>query len=595
MKPWISKRWNSEEASDSKAYMDDGRTHGANEKITRRATRRVASITQYLGQQNADRKSRPPSKKPGPWCGAFLAVQDGSVYVYVSQEKWEKAQKYVSSWLANVKHDTTNSFLDFKDLERGRGFLVYLSRTYPAITPFLKGIHLTLDSWRDGRDADGWKISKKDRATMKSYEQEDFDDGYFGKGEDDGSYINSSSPQKPPKLVTPVPRLLSDLEVLNEFFSTPEPPYRFVRGGKMTLVKYGFGDASKSGFGSTIETNDGIAYRYGVWSSSTQEESSNFRELENLAESLEMEGSLEKLTGCEIFLLTDNSTAELAFFKGTSSSPKLLKIIIRLRRLEMHSKCKINFIHVAGSRMIAQGTDGLSRGDLGEGVMKGSSMLSFVPLHLSAIHRSAHLLTWARTWIEPTLRQNEKLEILSEEDWFWRAHDIVGGANNADGIWIPKFKPGIFLWVPPPAAGQFAVEELRAARNKRTQSLHIFLIPRLFTPLWKRQLSRVSDLYLELPFVEGVWDKSIYHEPLTLVFIFPFLTHSPWRLRRSSTFLEMGRMLPRLWKEGNIPPGTLLRQLLSFSRDLESMSKDMVCKMLRSSRSCSFLYPETSE
>jgi len=317
--------------------------------------------------------------------------------------------------------------------------------------------------------------------------------------------------------------------------------------------------------------------------------------LENLAESLETEGSLDKLNGCEIFLLTDNSTAELAFFKGTSSSPKLLKIIIRLRRLEMYSKCKINFIHVAGSRMIAQGTDGLSRGDLGEGVMKGSSMLSFVPLHLTATHRSVQLLTWAKSWIEPTLRNNEKLEVLSEEDWFWRAHDIVGGGTNADGIWIPKFKAGIFLWLPPPAAGQFAVEELRAARNKRTQSLHIVLIPRLFTPLWKRQLSRVSDLYFELPFVEGVWDKSIHHEPLTLVFIFPFLNHSPWRLRRSTTFLEMGRMLPRLWKEGNIPPGTLLCQLLSFARDLESMSKDMVCKMLHSSRSCSFLYPETSE
>jgi len=258
MKPWISKRWNTEEASDSKAYMDDGRTHGANEKITRRATRRVASITQYLGQQNADRKSRPPSKKPGPWCGAFLTIQEGSVYVYVSQEKWEKAQKYVSSWLANIKNDTTNSTLDFKDLERGRGFLVYLSRTYPATTPFLKGIHLTLDSWRDGRDAEGWKISNL--AAMRIHEQEDFDDSYFGKGEDDGSYIMSTSPKKPPKLVTPVPRLLSDLEVLNEFFSTPEPPYRFVRGNKMTLVKYGFGDASKSGFGSTIETNGGIAY-----------------------------------------------------------------------------------------------------------------------------------------------------------------------------------------------------------------------------------------------------------------------------------------------------------------------------------------------
>ena len=596
-KPWIAKQWNDQEASDSKAYMDDGRTHGSNERITRKATRRVASITQYLGQQNADRKSRPPSKKPGPWCGAFLTVQDDSVYVYVSQEKWEKAKSYVKSWLVQIKKDPKNSTLDFKNLERGRGFLVYLSRTYPATTPFLKGIHLTLDSWRDGRDSDGWKLSKKKRKLNEAIisEPDEFEDSYFGKGEDDEVHETTLNGNKPPKNVYPVTRLLQDLEVLNDFFAPEEPPYRFVRGGKVTLVKYGFGDASKSGFGSTIQTQDGIAFRYGTWSTSVQEESSNFRELENLAESLEMEGNLDKLQGCEVFLLTDNSTAELAFFKGTSSSPKLLEIIIRLRRLEMHCGCKINFIHVAGSRMIAQGTDGLSRGDLGEGVMKGSSMLSFVPLHLSSLTRSDQLLNWSKSWIEPSLRKQENLEVLSEADWFWRAHDIVGGSVNADGIWIPKFKSGIFLWVPPPAAGQFAIEELRAARNKRTESLHIFLIPRLFTPLWKRQLARISDLLFELPFVEGVWEKHTQHEPLTLAFVFPFLRHSPWRLRRANTFLELGRILPRLWKEGKIPPGTLLCKLLSFARNLETMPQDMVCRMLRSARSCGFLYSEATE
>ena len=47
--------------------------------------------------------------------------------------------------------------LSFEDLERGRGFLDYLSRNYPSIVPYLKGIHLTLDSWCPNRDEDGWK------------------------------------------------------------------------------------------------------------------------------------------------------------------------------------------------------------------------------------------------------------------------------------------------------------------------------------------------------------------------------------------------------------------------------------------------------
>ena len=37
--------------------------------------------------------------------------------------------------------------------------------------------------------------------------------------------------------------------------------------------------------------------------------------------------------------------------------------------------------------MILQGADGLSRGDMYEGVMRGDNMLDFIPLHLSAIER----------------------------------------------------------------------------------------------------------------------------------------------------------------------------------------------------------------
>ena len=30
--------------------------------------------------------------------------------------------------------------------------------TYPSLVPYFKGIHLTLDSWRENRDAEGWRI-----------------------------------------------------------------------------------------------------------------------------------------------------------------------------------------------------------------------------------------------------------------------------------------------------------------------------------------------------------------------------------------------------------------------------------------------------
>jgi len=46
----------------------------------------------------------------------------------------------------------------YKQLESYRGTLVYQSRTYPALVPHFKGIHLTLDSWMPNRDSEGWKI-----------------------------------------------------------------------------------------------------------------------------------------------------------------------------------------------------------------------------------------------------------------------------------------------------------------------------------------------------------------------------------------------------------------------------------------------------
>ena len=45
-----------------------------------------------------------------------------------------------------------------KNLERDRGFLIHLAMIFPDLTPYLKGFHLTLDSWRDGRNLEGWKI-----------------------------------------------------------------------------------------------------------------------------------------------------------------------------------------------------------------------------------------------------------------------------------------------------------------------------------------------------------------------------------------------------------------------------------------------------
>jgi hypothetical protein len=75
---------------------------------------------------------------------------------------------------------------------------------------------------------------------------------------------------------------------------------------------------------------------------------------------------------------------------------------------------------VSGHRMQAQGTDGLSRGDLFAGVMRGQPLLSQVPLHLSAIDRSPGVYSWCHS-LAPN---SYHLLCLSPAQWFTVGHGI---------------------------------------------------------------------------------------------------------------------------------------------------------------------------
>ena len=601
--PWLSKMKDGDEASDAVTYMDDIRILGSSEMSCRLAAREASKKTQYLGEQDAARKRRPPNKEPGPWCGAFVANRNGSVWVYVSQSKWSKAKAYVAKWYQELSDCACKQVpleLDFKDLEKGHGFLVYLSRTYDPIVPYLKGIHLTLDSWRTGRDAEGWKVNKKRKRSADDgvqVEEEEYGAEWisehflFRKDGVEQIVPPTEARDKAPGKVSAVPRLMDDLRVLLDFFEPEAPLWRFVRGAEVFAVQYGFADASGQGFGATFEDAEGVDYRFGNWGESTAAESSNFRELNNLVEALEskFEQSTGTLVGREIFLFTDNQVAEGAFYKGTSGSRKLFELVVRLRKLEMFSGCKIHIVHIAGSRMIAQGTDGLSRGDISEGVMRGASMLEFVPLHLNCLERSEGLEWWIRSWLSPYAASvGLPLHVLRELDWFNLAQDITGGSTNDDGVWIPNYKPAVYVWVPAPSAGQIAVEQLRQARLKRVLSTHVVVIPRIFPSLWKKQLHRSADLVVELPFVPGFWTKETQHEPLTVAFYFPYIHRKPWQLKRSFAFLGMGRHMRRMWQTGSISTRDILLQFFKWTRTLFTLPDGVVRQLLQSASTCAF-------
>jgi hypothetical protein len=112
-------------------------------------------------------------------------------------------------------------------------------------------------------------------------------------------------------------------------------------------VDVGFGDASGLGFGyNQIKTGaPDVAYIFGTWSQLVSSKLSNFREM------------MER--GTQIFIFTDNLVTECAFYRGTFKSPDLCVLVLRLPALEMTGYIFLRLIWVAGTRIIAQGADGL--------------------------------------------------------------------------------------------------------------------------------------------------------------------------------------------------------------------------------------------
>jgi hypothetical protein len=209
---------------------------------------------------------------------------------------------------------------------------------------------------------------------------------------------------EPPTRVQAAPQLKEDLEALEELLKAERPPKLRVRSTKCLEVFYGFGDASAMGHatnfqrvinkGTRFELDDKIYYPHGHWCNEVSEASSNYRDLLNLVKSLEAQVADGCLKGAEVFLFTDNSTAEAVFYKGNSTSRLLFELMLRSRKLEMAGDLILHVIHVAGTRMVAEGADRGSRGDLNQGVMAGQSILDFVPLHLTALEPSNKLESW---------------------------------------------------------------------------------------------------------------------------------------------------------------------------------------------------------
>ena len=259
-----------------------------------------------------------------------------------------------------------NGVVEHKLLESHGGFLIYVARTYWWMQSYMRGILLTLNSWRLGRDEDSWKLTK---AELKAIDREmrEWADEH---GEEEEWPTKPSQHQQAPSALTPVPRLISDLEALEKLTSLPKPPLSFVRSNLIMVALYRGRDASGAGFGGAIHMRDGIMVRHGMWGRDAEGDSSNFQELRNLVEHVEKAVMQGGLKGVELFLYMDNSTAEVAYYNRSLGNKHLDALVVCLKKVEANKGMHVHFLHIAGTQMIELGINRLLRGSLMEGVMR---------------------------------------------------------------------------------------------------------------------------------------------------------------------------------------------------------------------------------
>jgi hypothetical protein len=521
-------------AADFLTFMDDlqGGAPGANEAWLSRD--HVAKTIQHKGCQDATRKAGYPNKSPQPWTGGLVRIDGSGIYISLPLDKWNKVKGILAFYATEIAHHPQRRpTFSHKTLERKLGFLCHAAQTVKEFRPFLRGFYDTLNSWRPNTPA--------------------------------------NTPAKTAE------GLEADIYALMALTSSPVPVERCIRHNTGRIIIYGFTDASGTGGGASFErqlAEKNLTYRVSVWSAVEREESSNWKEFDKLVESLEEEALGGGLKHTAVYMFTDNSTVEAAIHSGRTTSSRLRALVIRFLALQTVNTCSIEVIHVEGTRMIAQGTDGISRGTLNEGVMNGESMMSFILIHLSATARSPLLQDWLRSWLPGSPRFLEPL------DWFQLCHGIAGYGRNFEQSVVPVLcKPGQFVWTPPPYAADVVVAELRKSRLKREQHLHAFVCPRLCAPMWRRHFFKAADSVIEIPPGFAFWPARM-HEPLIIGILFPFIRCAPWQLRGTLRMYSVAREVCRLCKGDKLDPGPFLRQLCSDCLRLRSVPENVVRRML---------------
>ena len=221
-------------------------------------------------------------------------------------------------------------------------------------------------------------------------------------------------------------------------------------------------------------------------------------------------------------LPSDNLVSESILTKGTSSSPKLQQLLREIALEQQLQQCDLIPMHVAGKRLIYQGTDGLSRGQKNAGSLSGDvvDVRGYNPLAAAPAPVPGPLKRWV------TARHGDLAELWQPRQW---TADYIRGKAT--------------LWMPPPLLAREAIRRfLRHRMVAPSTTTAVFLLPRRYTAPWRRLLRHFRTS--SIPAGAGEHWQLAEHEPLIVAYCPPWVPTQESTTKRGSTTRSPRRQTP---------------------------------------------------
>ena len=283
------------------------------------------------------------------------------------------------------------------------------------------------------------------------------------------------------------------------------------RADNASILVPTFGDGSGTGTGGTVQyTMDEPMHMWkAVWADRTRPNTSNWKEVETCRLTLEnaKASGRREVRGCTFFYFTDNMFTYYGLASGASRIPSLHSVVEACKELEAELNCQLEPIHVPGTTIIIQTTDGLSRGVWASALHDRPNQKVILSDIFAPLPFSPAVGDWAR----------QEAGISENVPWFHR---------RWDGQWqFQSVQNCLTVWTPPPeVAAQLLHFLLHCYVEAPLTTACLLVIPRILQRRW----SQMSRLVREI----GIYQRScvpfICHSVLTIPVV---LIYIPYHIR----------------------------------------------------------------